>query len=146
MWRQAISCLILGLVIGFAGVPSARAQGQVSHALAMHGQPKYGPDFRHFDYVNPHAPKGGTLRVAARGTFDSFHPFIPKGNAAFGSGYFESLLTHSADEPFTMYGLIAATVETPEDRSWVIFTLRPEADGQRHSRWAGRTFRNPGPG
>ena len=48
-----------------------------SHAIAMHGEPKYGPDFTHFDYVNPDAPKGGTLRLAERGTFDSFNRFIP---------------------------------------------------------------------
>jgi len=99
----------------------------VSHALAMHGQPKYGPDFTHFDYVNPHAPRGGTIRLAADGTFDSFNPFIPKGNPAIGLTYFESLLESSADEPFTMYGLIAESITVPEDRSWVIFTLRPQA-------------------
>jgi microcin C transport system substrate-binding protein len=93
----------------------------------MHGEPKYGPGFRHFDYVNPHAPKGGTIRVAEEGTFDSFNPFIPKGNPAIGPNYFESLLAQSNDEPFTMYGLIAESLEVPEDRSWVIFTLRPEA-------------------
>jgi microcin C transport system substrate-binding protein len=97
-----------------------------SHAIAMHGEPKYGPDFTHFDYVNPNAPKGGTLRLAEQGTFDSFNFFIPKGNAGQGSPY-ESLLTDSADEPFTEYGLIAETIEWPEDRSWVIFSLRPEA-------------------
>ncbi len=131
MRRWVSSCLVFGFVTVLAGGPSVRAQDQTIikalHALAMHGQPKYGPDFRHFDYVNPHAPKGGTIRLADRGTFDSFHPYIPKGNPAFGGGYFESLLTHSDDEPFTMYGLLAASLEVPEDRSWVIFTLRPEA-------------------
>jgi microcin C transport system substrate-binding protein len=97
-----------------------------SHAIAMHGEPKYGPDFTHFDYVNPNAPKGGTMRLGVRGTFDSFNAFIPKGNA-FGPWSAESLLVSSGDEPFTKYGLIAETVEWPEDRSWVIFTLRPEA-------------------
>ncbi len=92
----------------------------------MHGEPKYGPGFPHFDYVDPDAPKGGTLRVADQGTFDSFHGFIPKGNAA-ATGSVETLLTTSADEPFTAYGLIAETIEYPEDRSWVVFTLRPEA-------------------
>ncbi|MDH3411350.1 MAG: extracellular solute-binding protein, partial [Gammaproteobacteria bacterium] len=96
------------------------------HAIAMHGKPKYGPDFKHFDYVNPDAPKGGTLRLAASGTFDSFNPFIPKG-AAFGQIGIETLLTSSADEPFTEYGLIAESIEMPEDRSWVIFNIRPEA-------------------
>lgn len=96
------------------------------HALAMHGQPKYGPDFPHFDYVNPDAPKGGTLRQGAVGSFDSFNPYIIRGDAAPGSTI-ETLLKASADEAFTEYGLIAETIEVPEDRSWVIFTLRPEA-------------------
>lgn len=97
-----------------------------SHAIAMHGKAKYGPDFKHFDYANPDAPVGGTLRLATEGSFDSFNPFIPKGDAA-NPGVFETLLTSSADEAFTEYGLIAETIEYPEDRSWVIFHLRPEA-------------------
>ena len=73
-----------------------------SHAIAMHGQPKYGPGFEHFDYVNPNSPKGGELRFAVRGAYDSFNPYIPKGNAASGIGHvYETLLTSSADEPFT---------------------------------------------
>lgn len=97
-----------------------------SHAIAMHGEPKYGPDFAHFAYVNPDAPKGGSLRLSERGTFDSFNDFIPKGNPA-GLTPVETLLESSADEPFTEYGLIAESIEWPEDRSWVTFTLRPEA-------------------
>ena len=97
-----------------------------SHAIAMHGEPKYGPDFTHFDYVNPNAPKGGTIRLAENGTFDSFNPYIPKGNAGTGWAV-ERLLVSSGDEPFTKYGLIAESIEWPQDRSWVIFTLRPEA-------------------
>jgi len=97
-----------------------------THGIAMHGEPKYPPDFTHFDYVNPEAPKGGTLRLAVQGTFDSFHPYIPKGNAGPSSSI-ETLLTSSADEPFTEYGLVAESIEVPEDRSWAIFTLRPEA-------------------
>ncbi|HEU5283493.1 MAG TPA: extracellular solute-binding protein [Burkholderiales bacterium] len=96
------------------------------HGIAMHGEPKYPPDFPHFDYVNPDAPKGGSLRLALQGTFDSFNPFIPKGNAGAGAS-FETLLAGSADEPFSEYGLIASSIEVPADRSWVIFTLRPEA-------------------
>ncbi len=98
----------------------------ISHAIAMHGESKYAAGFTHFAYVNPNAPKGGTIRVADQGTFDSFHGFIPKGNAA-ATGSVETLLTASADEPFTEYGLIAETIEYPEDRSWVIFNLRREA-------------------
>ena len=111
-----------------AAACAAAAQGTVAHAIAMHGEPKYGPDFRHFDYVNPDAPKGGELRLAAEGTFDSFHSFIPRGAAAAGSdAAYESLMTGSADEPFTQYGLLAESIEVPPDRSWAIFTLRPEA-------------------
>ncbi len=97
-----------------------------SHAIAMHGSPKYPAGFSHFDYVNPDAPKGGTLRRGVQGTFDSFNPFIAKGNPGAGSST-ETLLVSSADEAFTEYGLIAESLEWPEDRSWVIFTLRPEA-------------------
>lgn len=96
------------------------------HAIAMHGQPKYGPDFTHFDYVNPDAPKGGELRLGAVGSFDSFNPYIIRGDPS-GAAVYETLLTSSADEAFTEYGLIAETLEVPEDRSWVIFNLRPEA-------------------
>ena len=101
------------------------------HGIAMHGDPKYGPGFTHFNYVNPDAPKGGTLRIGARGTFDSFNPWISKGTPVSPGG--DALLVASADEAFTKYCLICETVEWPEDRSWVTFHLRPEArwhDGQ----------------
>ena len=111
-----------------AAAPAFGAEAVVSHAIAMHGKPKYGPDFRHFDYVNPRAPKGGELRLAVEGTFDSFHAFIPRGTGAAGSeAAVESLMVGSADEPFTEYGLLAESIEVPEDRSWAIFTLRREA-------------------
>ena len=97
-----------------------------AHAMAMHGKPKYGPEFTHFEYVNPEAPKGGTLRLSARGTYDSFHRYIAKGTPGVGSSI-ETLLTQSADEAFTEYCLLCESLEWPEDRSWVIFTLRPEA-------------------
>ncbi|OGA79870.1 MAG: hypothetical protein A3G27_01970 [Betaproteobacteria bacterium RIFCSPLOWO2_12_FULL_66_14] len=117
-------CTLAALLLAAA---PAGAQTR-THAIAMHGEPKYGPGFKHFDYVNPDAPKGGELRLAADGTFDSFNPFIPRGTAADGVAMvFESLLTSSADEPFTEYGLLAETIEVPKDRSWVAFTLRPEA-------------------
>ena len=96
------------------------------HAIAMHGKPKYGPDFKHFDYVNPKAPKGGRLKLGATGTFDSFHPLISKGNAA-STGSIEALTVESLDESFVRYGLIAESLEFPKDRSWIIFNLRPQA-------------------
>ena len=104
------------------------------HGASMYGDLKYGPEFTHFDYANPNAPKGGTLVLSAVGTFDSLNPYILKGTPAAGVGLiFETLTTESADEPFSEYGLIAESIQIPEDRSWVIFTLRPEArwqDGQ----------------
>ncbi|MEQ8165241.1 MAG: extracellular solute-binding protein, partial [Alphaproteobacteria bacterium] len=98
------------------------------HGIAMHGTTKYGPDFTHFDYVNPDAPKGGTARMAAIGTFDSLNPFILKGTAAAGIGAIhDTLMANSGDEAFSEYGLIAKSIEVPADRSWVIFNLHEEA-------------------
>ncbi|TFH49175.1 MAG: ABC transporter substrate-binding protein [Lysobacterales bacterium] len=124
--RTAKIATVVLLALAGASVVAAANEPQPVHGLAMHGAPKYGPDFTHFDYVNPDAPKGGMLREGAMGTFDSFHGFIPKGHAGPASSV-ETLLASSADEPFTEYGLIAESMEVPEDRSWVIFTLRPEA-------------------
>lgn len=99
-----------------------------SHGLAMHGDLKYASGFAHFDYVNPNAPKGGETTRAAIGGYDTFNPFVIKGRAAAGSfSIYDSLMESSADEPFSQYGLIAESVETPADRSWVAFTLRAEA-------------------
>jgi microcin C transport system substrate-binding protein len=123
--------LPLGIALALAMVmpSSIHAQDVVpAHGVAMHGDLRYGPDFEHFDYVNPHAPKGGTVTFSAIGTFDSFNPYIIKGEVAAGIGLlYESLTTQSLDEPFSEYGLLAETIEMPEDRSWVAFTLRPEA-------------------
>ena len=108
--------------------PALAQDVYVGHGVAMHGDLKYGPDFTHFDYVNPDAPKGGEVRQSAVGSFDNLNPFILKGQSASGIGrIFESLMTGSEDEAFSQYGLIAESVEMPEDRSWVAFTLRPQA-------------------
>ena len=98
------------------------------HAIAMHGEPKYGPDFDHFDYVNPDAPRGGALSQHVVGTFDGFNGFIPRGVSAAGTEYlYDTLTVRSEDEPFTEYGLLAESMEMPEDRSQVTFNLREEA-------------------
>ena len=111
----------------FAVAMSAHATAG-KHAIAMHGEPKYSADFKHFDYVNANAPKGGTLRRHVIGTFDSFNPFIPQGSAAAGTGYlYDTLTTASQDEPFTQYGLLAETIEVAADRTHVTYHLRPEA-------------------
>ena len=125
-----VVCLTVSL---FAAIAAADGN-RVGHGIAMYDDLKYGPDFTHFDYVDPKAPKGGEMKHAAIGTFDSFNPFIIKGNPDMASALiYDTLLTPSADEPFSEYGLLAETVETPPDRSWVAFTLRPQArwhDGQ----------------
>jgi len=110
----------------------AQAETIKGHAIAMHDDIKYGPDFTHFDYANPAAPKGGTLRLSSLGsTFDTFNPFTLKGISAEGAGLvFETLTVQSVDEPFTAYGLLAETIEVPEDRSWVSYVLRKNARWQ----------------
>ena len=110
------------------GAPGANTSVRPKHGIAIHGEPGYPPDFPHFRYVNPEAPKGGIVRRAATGTFDSLNPYILKGVPAAGLGdVFETLMASSLDEASTEYGLIAESVETPPDRSWVIFNLRREA-------------------
>lgn len=131
-----------GLAATAAGATLLCASGAAaapSHAIAMHGEPKYGPGFKCFAYASPQAAKGGRIAIANPGasgssqSFDSLNPFIVKGNPAAGlsdpdrSYVFEPLMVRAADEPFSLYGLLAETIETPEDRSWVRFELRPEA-------------------
>lgn len=108
----------------FTGGPAEAASG-----LAMHGTPHEAEDFIHFPYANPDAPKGGRATFAVRGSFDSLNPLIVKGVSADGvrEYLYESLLARANDEPFTLYGLIAESVETPPDRSYVEFTLNPDA-------------------
>jgi peptide/nickel transport system substrate-binding protein len=99
------------------------------HGIAMHGALKYPPGFAHFDYADPQAPKGGSVTFGVQGSFDSLNPFIVKGNAISGvrDYVYESLLARSYDEPFSLYGLLAETIEVADDRGWVIFTLNPKA-------------------
>jgi len=120
---------VAGSGIGVLSAPAAAAEdGYSGHGVAMHGAPKYGPDFSHFDYVNPDAPKGGDVHLSRTGTFDSLNPFILKGvSAGFLGLTFETLMTSSRDEAFSEYGLIAGRVEFPADRSSVTFTLREQA-------------------
>ncbi len=109
---------------------ASQAQPKIyrGHGIAMHGDLKYPANFKHFDYVNPNAPKGGEVRLSAIGGFDSFNPYIIKGREAAGIGQiYDTLMVPSADEPFSMYCLLCETVEVPDDRSWVIFHLNPKA-------------------
>ncbi|MEO1491467.1 MAG: extracellular solute-binding protein [Pseudomonadota bacterium] len=95
----------------------------------MYGAPALPPAFTHLPYVNPEAPKGGTVIFGETGGFDSLNPYILKGRAPWPMRVHvvESLMARSFDEPFTLYGLLAESVEVPEDRSWVAFTLREAA-------------------
>ena len=113
---------MLGLIL-----PTYAAENYVGHGIAMHGDLKYDANFTNFTYVNSNAPKGGKTTRAAIGGYDTFNPFVIKGRAAAGSfSIYDSLMVSSADEPFSQYGLIAESIETPPDRSWVTFKLRPE--------------------
>ena len=130
--RGLIPALILPLVllavVLFA--PLARAGDEVtkSHGISTFGGLNLPADFTHLPYVNPDAPKGGEISVWAFGTFDTMNPYTTKGRGAgLASAPYESLLTGTADEIGAAYGLLAESMEYPEDRSWVIFHIRPEA-------------------
>ena len=111
------------------------AKTNISHAIAMHGEPKYDQNFISVEYVSNNAEKGGSIVRSAIGTYDTFNPFTLKGTSAAGIGLlYESLTVGSSDEAFTEYGLLAKSIEWPDDRSWVTFTLRDEAkwhDGKK---------------
>ena len=99
------------------------------HGIAMHGEPALAPDFAHLPYVNPNAPQGGQLRQAVTGSFDSVNPFIVKGSSATGvrTYVFESLLGRNWAEPFSLYGLLAESIDVADGRQTFTFKLRPEA-------------------
>jgi peptide/nickel transport system substrate-binding protein len=117
---------ITGMVLALAA-PMAGAEP--THGIAMYGSPALPPDFVSLPQANPDAPKGGTITLSMSGTFDSLNPFITTGTPAEGiSTYtFETLMARSYDEPFTLYGLLAESVETDEARTYAEFTLREEA-------------------
>jgi peptide/nickel transport system substrate-binding protein len=137
---RVLACAALALGVA-PSAPFCEAKAAESHALAMHGAPALPPGFTHMPYANPDAPKGGRLVEGVLGTFDSLNPLIVRGVAVqqvrglpFERGLvLESLLVRSNDEPFTLYGLLAKSVETDDDRSYVTFRLDPRArfsDGQ----------------
>jgi len=125
--------LVLAVAALTTESPKAQESGTKVHALTLADAPKYGPDFKHLDYVNPDAPKGGSVVFEAGGTYDSFNQFISKGTPTALPGLFETLTTSPDDDALTEYGLIAESMEVAPDKSWVAFNLRPEAkwhDGQ----------------
>lgn len=134
--KQLLRLFLFGLSVILCSVSSLSSASTntdnspvtISHAIAMHGTPKYPADFERFEYTSPRALKGGELKLHSLGTFDSFNGFIAKGNPADHLGLiYDSLMVGSADEAFSRYGLIAEAIEYPEDRSWVIFHLNPAA-------------------
>ena len=126
---RAFLCAALFL-LATAGFARASAVGPPAGAIAMHGQPALPPGFDHLPYVNPDAPKGGMLNLAYLGAFDSLNPYNVKAlSTAQGliGNVYQSLMARSADEPFTLYGLIAKSIETDPNRDRVVFHLDPAA-------------------
>jgi microcin C transport system substrate-binding protein len=130
--RLATAIVLAALLSCPAGAEDAPTR---HHALSLIGAPKYPAGFAHFDYVNPEAPKGGLVRMADIGSFDSLNPVLYKGEAAGGLALvYENLMSDSLDEPSTSYGLIAEWASYPPDYSSVTFKLRDEArwhDGKK---------------
>ncbi|MCX7303954.1 MAG: extracellular solute-binding protein [Hyphomicrobiales bacterium] len=129
--RRLLHGFILALAAAHCG---ATAHAEPTHAIAMIGEPALPADFASLPYVNAHAPKGGGVNYAWIGTFDSINPFIVQGSGArgsldliFGNNVFETLMMRSADEPFTLYPLLAETIETDDQRSFAEFTLDEQA-------------------
>jgi peptide/nickel transport system substrate-binding protein len=124
---RAALCGALALAGMVALAPPALAEP--THAIAMHGKPAMADGFIALPYVNPDAPKGGRLVEGVLGTFDSLNPMIVQGLAVQPiRGYVvESLMARSYDEPFTLYGLLARTIDTDDARSFVTFALDPKA-------------------
>ncbi len=121
------TAVLTAAVVITALLTSAEAAEPV-HGVAISGDLKYPADFTHFEYVNPDAPKGGQITMASTGTYDNLNPFVLKGVSAAGAGSIYDTLTEQAmDEPFSEYGLLAESVEIPDDKRWVIFRLRKEA-------------------
>src|SRR5262245_34333575 len=128
--RASRRSVMIGALVAAAGAGLRRAWAQPpASALAMHGEPAWGPDFTHPTYANPAAVKGGQLVQGVLGTFDCLNPFIVKGlPAANMRGYIvESLLARGYDEPLTLYGLLANGVATDAARNFVSFSITPAA-------------------
>lgn len=120
------------LFLGFSGL----AQAEPVHGIAMHGQVALPADYTHFPYVNPQVKKGGKISYGVVGTFDSLNPFVIKGmrttargvwDPEYGNLFYEALMQRSSDEPFSLYGLLAESVEWDEERSFIQFNLNPKA-------------------
>jgi len=122
---RTLSAIAVGIFLLLSGGGATAAP---SEGMSLFGDLKYGPGFTHFDYTNPQAPKGGTIRYSAIGTFDTLNPFVIKGVPAAGIGLiFDTLTAVAADEPASGYGLVAKTIDLAPDKLSVLYTLRQEA-------------------
>lgn len=129
-------CASFVLLASILASPLRAEDAPHRHAIAMHGEPELAAGFTHLPYANPDAPKGGALRLGIAGSFDSLNTMAIKGNAptAMVPYIVQPLMMRSADEPFTLYGLVAETIASPEDRAYVEFRINPAArfsDGHR---------------
>ncbi|KQP59210.1 hypothetical protein ASF39_17030 [Methylobacterium sp. Leaf108] len=134
---SCLTSVLAGVLAGcmaFAGPapaqPAPTTGGAFAHAMTLMGEPKYPPDFKHFEYADPAAPKGGLVRLGAQGGFDNFNYVVSglKGDLEGGiTLIYDTLMVDSGDEPFTSYGLVAEGVRVAEDASSVSYRLRPEA-------------------
>src|SRR5262245_50244605 len=136
--RRVVARILVAALASLSAHGAAHAEPR--HAIAMHGEPALPADFTHFRYADPAAPKGGRLIQGVLGTFESVNPLIARGLVAQGmraplvsnvnivaGQVVESLMARSYDEPFTLYGLVARTIDTNEARSYVTFALDPAA-------------------
>ncbi|SHF90541.1 peptide/nickel transport system substrate-binding protein [Kaistia soli DSM 19436] len=142
MLNRALGPMIALAALVMTGLAGGPVLAAPMHGIAMHGEPALPADFDHFPYADPDAPKGGSITYAFVGTYDSLNPFIVKSatttsrgiwDASLGNNVFESLLVRNRDEAFSLYGLLADSVEMPEDRTSITFTINPLAkfsDGQ----------------
>jgi len=120
--------MIVAILLAAAAFLCAAPATTVSYVLSVHSKPKYPAGFSHFDYANPDAPKGGTLRLGSIGSFDNLNRYATRGDyAAASESLNDSLMTASEDEQEVYYGLIAEKVEYPSDNSWIIFSINPKA-------------------
>lgn len=135
-YLRLLPTLAAVLYFGLGVLTGADARADTMHGIAMHGAPALPADFDHFPYADPKAPEGGSITYGVVGTFDSLNPFVLKGmrttarglwDPQFGNLVFESLMMRSADEPFTLYGLLAKSVEMDDDRTYMQFNLDPRA-------------------
>src|SRR5216683_4929748 len=112
-----------GITLSIGMIGAALAAG--SNGLSLFGELKYGPDFRNFEYAAPNAPKGGTMKFSAIGTYDTLNPYVVKGVPAAGIGQiFDTLTVASQDEPGSEYGLVAESIDLAADKLSVLYTLR----------------------